>query len=75
MLESILKVLSMGQNGQPQPDKAMHGTQRDFILKHTIEYMFAEQHKDTILEPFWDYVQECHPLACVEPRVLQIGKI
>ena len=42
MLESILKVLSMGQNGQPQPDKAMHGTQRDFVLEYTIEYMFAE---------------------------------
>ena len=47
--------------------KAMHGTQRDFILEYTMEYMFAKGHKDTILEAFWDYVHEYYPLARVEP--------
>ena len=60
------RVHTNGVEGMWSRAKAMHRTKRDFILEYTMEYMFVDRNKDTILEAFWDYAQEYYPLACVK---------
>ena len=42
--------------------KAMHGTNRSFIMEYCAEFMFKQRYRDDIAEAFWTNVVDQYPL-------------